>query len=86
MSRSRKKVAGYTDRNPWMKNYANRRFRRIDCEKFDNRIGTMKSRRHRKFTCPWNICDFKQIYHTERTVIENSEKYDWMPVYKQRLK
>ena len=62
MSRSRKKVGGFVDRNPYMKKYANRRVRRLSAEQVEHEFGGGKSARVRRYTCPWDICDFKDVY------------------------
>lgn len=58
MSRSYKKNAWVCDRNPFMKNYANRRVRRkqinLNGEEETGNYGW-----YRKVTCPWDICDWK---------------------------
>ena len=68
MSRSKKKTPGFCDRNPWAKTYANRRFRRICPDDFEDQFGGGKSNRHRRYTCPWDICDFKFLYYSEQEV------------------
>ena len=55
MSRSFKKHPWVCDRNPWMKNYANRRFRRYNGE-------VQNGKWYRKYTCPYDICDWKFLY------------------------
>ena len=45
MSRSRKKVLGFVDRNPFMKTYANRRIRRLKPEALEHAFGAGKSNR-----------------------------------------
>ena len=60
MSRSRKRYAGYADRNPFMKNYANRRLRRLPV---DHVIANGKS--YRKYACSYDICDFKWFEYVD---------------------
>ena len=60
MSRSRKRYAGYADRNPFMKRYANRRLRRLPV---DRPIANGKS--YRKHTCSYDICDWKCFEHVD---------------------
>lgn len=67
MSRSYKKNPWVCDRNPFMKNYANRRLRR---KPIDLEDGVDPSRSaYKKFSCPWDICDWKCKYP------ESFEKY-----------
>ena len=63
MSRSYKKTPGWTDQSgsSWMKKYANRRFRRF---KGDVQNGKW----YRKYTNPWDICDYKFLYWSEQEV------------------
>ena len=72
MSRSYKKHPWVCDRNPFMKNYANRRLRRIAPE-YDIIAG---GNWYQKYSCSWNICDFKsnegQTFHE---YIRESEKF-----------
>ena len=63
MSRSRKKNPWLCDRNPWMKNYANRRIRRscdfLRCrDKFYVKY-ISSGGDYKKYTSSYNICDFK---------------------------
>lgn len=61
MSRSYKKHPWVCDRNPFMKNYANRRIRRqhIDLDGADE---TGDHAWYKRVTCPWDICDWKSRY------------------------
>lgn len=59
MSRSKKKIYGFCDRNPFMKNYSNRRLRRMSIDKTLADGGS-----YRKHTCPWDICDWKFIHYS----------------------
>jgi hypothetical protein len=60
MARSFKKTPGWCDRNPWAKREANKRVRRYkgDLPK--------KGNVHRKLFQQWTICDWKDLYFTER--------------------
>lgn len=64
MSRSRKKVAGFVDRNPFMKKYANRRLRR---KSVDYEMANGKA--YRKENCPYDICDHKDLYYNSVQVM-----------------
>lgn len=55
MSRSTKRP-WICDRNPWAKNYANRILRRAK-RTHDLANGNA----YRKFSCSWNICDYKWL-------------------------
>jgi hypothetical protein len=57
MSRSFKKTPGWCDRNPFAKRQANKKVRRYKGD-LPNGKG------YRKLYCPWNICDWKFLYHT----------------------
>lgn len=61
MSRSYKKNPWVCDRNPFMKNYANRRLRRqhIDIDGADESGGHAW---YKRVTCPYDICDWKYKY------------------------
>lgn len=54
MSRSKKKHPWVCDRNPWQKNYANRKLRRISKT---HELADGKA--YRKNYCSWSICDWK---------------------------
>ncbi len=59
MARSYKKVPGYKDHNPFMKNYANRIIRRMREEDFDSLPDGMS---YKKYThMAWSICDYKSL-------------------------
>ncbi len=64
MSRSRKKVPGWVDRNPFMKNYANRRLRR---KPLDYEIANGNA--YRKEQCSYDICDHKWLYYNSVQVM-----------------
>lgn len=49
MSRSRKKVPGFTDSNPWAKQAANKKVRRT--------LDVPNGKAYRKVFCSYNICD-----------------------------
>lgn len=73
MSRSKKKTYGFCDRNPFMKNYSNRRLRRIPVKKTLSDGGS-----YRKHTCPWDICDWRFLLHSEQEFRSHVE-YWWKP-------
>lgn len=60
MSRSWKKVYGHVDRNPFMKNQANRRIRQLSID-----VAVSDGSDYKKFFCSYDICDFKSIDYTE---------------------
>ena len=68
MARSMKKVGGWKDRHPYMKNYANRRLRRKSVD-FNLSDGKM----YKKLTCSYDICDWKSLYYTEAEVIKATQ-------------
>lgn len=74
MSRSYKKTPGYYDRNPFMKNYANRRVRKKPVD-FDLADGNA----YRRLTCPWDICDYKNpFFGTDDELKRQIEKCQWL--------
>lgn len=75
MSRSRRKLPGYADRNPYMKNYANRRLRVL--ERMDPYHESMNHGRYRRLTSPWNICDWRVIY-TRQEWLATKHPYKWI--------
>lgn len=64
MSRSFKKVPSICDRNPYAKNQANRKVRRIRKDLLAN--GSM----YKKFYCSYNIHDFKFLYFNRSDLIK----------------
>ncbi len=68
MSRSYNKVAGFKDCDRFMKKYANRRLRRIpiDIEDEFEPVGDYNS--YRKYTNPWNLCDWTYLYFTDSQI------------------
>lgn len=68
MSRSFKKTAGGKDRNPYMKNYANRVVRRMST---DEEAPQYKG--YRKINNPWDICDYKFLYYSNKQVQDHLE-------------
>ena len=78
MARSRKKVPGWCDRQKWAKNQANRLVRRYkgDLPK--------KGNAHRKLFEQWTICDWKNLFFTERALweLENCPYGYSIPRYK----
>lgn len=71
MSRSYKKNVWLCDRNPFMKNYANRRLRRKS--PFDDSFADGKW--YRRVTCPYEICDFKwQVESSFEQYAQNAER------------
>lgn len=74
MSRSYKKNPWVCDRNPFMKNYANRRLRRhhIDIDGADE---TGDYAWYKRVTCPWDICDWKwQLESTFEKYVQASDR------------
>lgn len=57
MSRSTKKYPGHRDRNPFMKNYANKRIRASPL------LEIPSGNHYRKLTCSYNICDHSFMYY-----------------------
>ncbi len=80
MSRSRKKHPSWVDRNPFMKNYANRRLRRkpVSIEFADG--GSYK-----KFTCSYDISDYRCVWFNDVQHRDYCEKFDELP-YKSYMK
>jgi hypothetical protein len=81
MARTYKKTLGFCDRNPWMKRYADRRLRCVSLEK------TLAcGRAYARYTCPWDICDWKHLYWTEaefrrdrHRFWQNAQSRGWEP-------
>ena len=57
MSRSYKKTPGPCDRGPWWKTYANHVLR--------HKKDVPNGKAYRKFTCSYNICDYKCTWFNE---------------------
>ena len=74
MSRSYKKHLGFVDRDPWSKNYANRRLRRLKPSIFDtDQVEPVVSgSSYKKYSCSYDICDFKCVYHGGNSEIERT--------------
>lgn len=70
MSRSRKKVGGWVDRNPYMKAYANRRVRR---KSVNTEIANGSS--YKKMTCSYSICDWRFTFHHDCDVRRYLERW-----------
>lgn len=86
MSRSRKKNPWVCDRNPWMKNYANRRVRRTKprLDNLEDWISPIPEYRgYARYTCPWDICDWKWTYGTEAEYVEHQRRFqeEWIMKY-----
>jgi hypothetical protein len=81
MSRSRKKVLGFVDRNPFMKTYANRRIRRLKPEALEHAFGAGKSNRTRRYSSSYDICDHKDVYFSKQEVLDGFIKYPIMNQY-----
>ena len=60
MSRSYKRYPGYSDSNPFMKRYANRRLRRLPVD-----VEIAGGCSYRKHTCSYDICDWRWFEYTE---------------------
>ena len=80
MSRSFKKTLGWKDRNPYMKNYANRVVRRMSTDEEAPQYKT-----YRRINNPWDICDYKFLYYNKRQVQEYYNKHDAEAVYWESL-
>ena len=72
MSRSRKSVPGYVDRNPYAKKMANRRIRNIVVkldENYDNTNHEVPNfGKYVKYSEQWDICDWRWCFHTARSL------------------
>lgn len=77
MSRSFKKVAGYVDRNPFMKKYSNKSLRRAsraslqaisNPNEYDGLISSF-SYFKRCSVDQYRICDYRSLYYTERQLL-----------------
>lgn len=81
MSRSFKKTPGYKDRDPFMKNYANRRVRRKSVT-----YVIANGKAYRKESCSYDICDHLWLHHTGRhRFYRQCKKWDlksWQYYYK----
>lgn len=79
MSRSRKKVPGFVDRNPYAKKLANRRIRNIVVkldENYDNTNHEVPNfGKYVKYSEQWNICDLSRCYHTARSLNRYVDSY-----------
>ena len=80
MSKSYKKTPLFCDRNPWMKKYANRRFRR-HTNNPENEI--QNGRWYSRYTEPWDICDYKSGCFTKNKVLQNIDEGKNPPIHKQ---
>lgn len=65
MSRSFKKVPSICDRNPYAKNQANRKVRRIRKDLLAN--GNM----YKKFYCSYSICDFRFLFFSKDELLKS---------------
>jgi hypothetical protein len=86
MSRSRKKVPGWVDRNPWAKNYANRRLRRIEIKlNEDNELTNEvvpNFRKFKKYSETWNIRDWRSCLHSNAAMEEYLNRcVEWRRLY-----
>lgn len=74
MSRSYKKNPWVCDRDPFMKNYANRRVRRKKID-WDGEDEVGNHGWYKKVTCPWDICDWKwQVESSFKRYVEEHER------------
>ena len=84
MTRSVKKVPGYTDRNPWAKRYANKRVRAVATRALRNHLVTYDSfydptlelnhKMYKRYTCSYDICDYKFLYWSPLEIKGNIEE------------
>ena len=122
MSRSVKKVPGFTDRNPFMKNFANKRLRAVATRVLRNQyvqevsyetlVDDYRDYRddwdywddwdyyykepyysfydpsielsrgnYKRYTCPWDICDWKWLYWDTQEIKEYCDGWD-TPVHR----
>lgn len=79
MSRSYKKTPLFCDRNPRMKKYANRRFRRYNGE-------VQNGKWYKKYTCSYNICDYKFGCWSKKEVLKEVIELNIIPLYKYYIK
>ncbi len=88
MSRSRKKVAGFVDRNPEMKRKYNRSVRRKLNQNHNYEIADGND--YRKLNCSYDICDWKSLYFSkgEWDFWHDEDKGDawYIPMYKAIMK
>lgn len=70
MSRSFKKVAGYVDRNPFMKRYSNKSLRKasrnslqahLDFNQYDDKVSSFSCFK-RCSVSSYDICDYRSLY------------------------
>lgn len=69
MSRSRKQVYGTCDRNPFMKNQANRRVRKLSVDE-----SLPDGSKYKKYFCSYDICDFRCLDYTEKQFIDSQRR------------
>ena len=71
MSRSHKKVWGSKDRNPWAKNYANRKLR--------YKTNVPNGGNYKKFTQSYDICDWKFFWYSKQEFLEFQKRWEDSP-------
>ncbi len=74
MSRSYKKTPGFCDRNPFNKRQANKRVRK------DWSIGSGGA--YRRCFDSWDICDYRFLFFSLRSVVDFYDKNPWKPYAK----
>lgn len=73
MSKTYKKVPGFVDRNPFMKNYANRRLRKVKLTKT-----FVDGSAYKKHTCSWDISDWSFIFFSDLALRDHIK--EWYPL------
>ena len=76
MARSRKKVPGWCDRNPWAKRQANKKVRRYKGDL------PRKGNVHQKLYERWDICDWKHLCFTKAELDRWSGGKPWKACFK----
>lgn len=94
MSRSFKKVAGYVDRNPFMKRYSNKSLRKAsrnslqslsDPDQYDDMVSSFSCFK-RCSVNPYDICDWRFLYFSEQElmsscVYQSSPNFDYISLF-----
>lgn len=94
MSRSFKKVAGYVDRNPFMKRYSNKSLRKasrsslqayLDFNQYDDKVSSFSCFK-RCSVSSYDICDYRSLYFEKYRLLANFEGvYTWLTSYHQLM-
>ena len=72
MSRSRKKVYAFTDRNPYFKNQANRKVRNFP---LNRELADGAS--YKRLYCSYNICDYKFLVYHDHELLARPDNGLW---------